>query len=149
MKAEKLVCIANIVTNEVLRISHEKAMIEFIDKKDSMWRFTDKSIYKRYIDSKVPGSNIPAPIFTKEIIGKDDKPVAILQYVFTGHPSYKLNKKKSSCNKKGKYRFQFIKANRMFRKYVKPIKIEENGKIIEKTGEWVEKEERIIKHVKK
>lgn len=118
MKADKLVCIANVKTGEVIRIAYEKAILEFLTKKNSEWRFTYKKIYKQYIESKAPESKIPSPVF---ITDKGD-----LQHVFIGHASFRKSKRKSSCNKKGKYRFQSIKENTIKRndkEELKPARI--------------------------
>lgn len=122
-KTNQLVCIANIETGEVLRISYLKAQTAFLEKKDSTWKLTTKSVYKQYVESKVPNSKIPAPVFITE---KGE-----LQHVFTGHPSYRVNKRNSTSNKKGKFRFQKIEANKVFNK---------------ETEELEDREARVIKH---
>lgn len=106
-KDNRLVCIANISTGEVLRITFTKAIDEFVQPYPNTWYFTTKSIYKKYIDSKKPRQEWLAPKFYKE----DEEGKAILINISIGHPSYRIDRKKSSCNKKGKYRYQHIKAN--------------------------------------
>jgi len=109
-----LVCIANIQTNEVLRIPYNKAMDEFVMKKDSMWKFTTKKIYQRYVDSKVEGSKITAPVFIRPVMvlenGVEQEKLEVVN-VFLGHPSYRRNKDKQSDNKKGKHYYQTVKEN--------------------------------------
>lgn len=101
-----LVCIANIKTEEVLRIPYSEA-VKFLSQNKSDWKFTEKRIYKQYIDSKLEGNNIPAPKFHRilYINGKEAKEAI---NVYLGHPSYRISHKKSSDNKAGKYRYQYI-----------------------------------------
>lgn len=106
-KDNRLVCIANISTGEVLRIDQNIAYFDFIKQYPNTWYFTSKSVYKRYIDSKKPGLEGLAPKFYKE----NEEGEIILINVSVGYPSNRISRKKSSCNKKSKYRYQYIKAN--------------------------------------
>lgn len=74
----RLVCIANVKTNEVLRIPYVKAlkfMFEEVTYKDKNgkektktvpkregWTFTAKKVYKQFVDSQL--GIVPAPKFT-------------------------------------------------------------------------------------
>ena len=130
-----LVCIANVETNEVLRILYSDA-VTFLSKEKSLWRFTEKRIYKQYIDSKLEGSNIPAPVFY--VGGKDEKGniTGYFVNVYVGHPSYRINHRKSSCNKAGKYRFQHIPNNVV-------ITEDKDGNLVTDV-----KKARVIRHIK-
>ena len=113
MKAfnDNLVCIANVVTGEVLRIPSKEAYTEFTSKQETEWYYTTKQIYKQYVDSKKPESKIPAPLFIKEVEDEKGNKVSKLFNVYVGHPSYRVSRKNSSYNKKGKHRYQTIAAN--------------------------------------
>jgi len=104
---ESLVCIANVESGEVIRIPREVAFLEYIYKKDSRWFFTHKTIYKQYLDSLKPGSDVPRPVFVKT----DKEGEQYLANVFIGRASVRRSKKKSSTNKKGKHFYQHIEAN--------------------------------------
>jgi hypothetical protein len=126
-----LVCIGNVDTDEILRIPHEQAYHEFVNKPDSPWGYTSKEIYKRYIKSKRPGSNDVAPTFVQKVEGLDGKIQIFAKYIQDGYPSNRKSKRKSSCNKKGKYRYQRIAENTIFN-----------------NGEEEVKEARTIRHLK-
>ena len=75
---KRLVCIANTKTSEVLRVPYKKALEfmfkeeNYVDKKgkektrtvprNEGWEFTNKRVYKQYIDSQL--GIIPPPTFT-------------------------------------------------------------------------------------
>jgi len=135
LKYGVLVCIANIKTGEVLRIRQSMAD-EFVQKKDTNWAYTTKQIYKQYINSLRPGSNIPASKFIADFENtKGEKKTQIIN-VCIGHISHRINKRRSSDNKKGKYYFQTIPANTT-------IQVDKDGNETE-----VFHEARVIKHLK-
>ena len=104
----KLICITN--GNEVLRISKKKAKEYFFKKirasKEELktmkslnyeidleggfyykrtegWYYTTKTMYKQYIESSKPNSNIPKPNFLMEIMNKKGEKKRISTHLFT------------------------------------------------------------------
>jgi hypothetical protein len=127
-----LVCIGNINTNEVLRIPHFQAQSEFLSKSNTPWGYVSKEIYKKYIKSRRPGNENTGPVFIQRIEDLDGKPQIIAKYICDGYPSNRVSKKRSSCNKKGKHRYQRIAENTVWNK----------------DNEEEVKEARTIKHLK-
>lgn len=133
MKAQNpLVCIANIESNEVLRITMEQA-IQFLQKSKSPWYFCEKRVYKQFIESKLGDGSVPAPEFQR--VNKDG--VSEIVNVYLGHPSFHINHKKSSDNKAGKHYYQHVAS--------KLVNVTNKDKSVEK----VLRPARTIKHVKR
>lgn len=75
----KLVCISN--GKEVLRITRDKAE-GYVNKKSKKWFYTTKAIYKQYIESLKPGSKIPVPKFTMQIMNHKGEKKIINTHVY-------------------------------------------------------------------
>lgn len=101
MKEKNLICIANIDTNEVLRLQYEDSF-EFLYNGKNNWFFTTKTIYRHYKEGL-------KPLF--KIFDKDGQLLS-LKNVFTGKPSYKQSNKRVRGNPKGLQRVPlFVTVN--------------------------------------
>ena len=100
MKEKNLVCIANIDTNEVLRLQYEDSF-EFLYNGKNNWFFTTKTIYRHYKEGLKPSF---------KIFDKGGQLVS-LKNVFTGKPTHKQSNKRIRGNPKGLQRIPLYELN--------------------------------------